>query len=104
VPLPRVRFTVRRLMIAVAVLALLLGATAIRQRRAHFQSLADYHAVQARHIQSSHGSMIRPGGTLVHVPLGSPSRAAYHKDMAIKYEHAASRPWMTVEPDPPLPE
>jgi hypothetical protein len=101
--LPHARFTVRRLMIAVAVFALLLGAMALRQRRSHFQALADYHAFQARHIRSSHGSMIQPSGAYVHIPLGSSSRAEYHKDMGGKYGYAASHPWLPVEPDPPVP-
>ena len=44
---PRVRFTIRRMMVVVAVIALVLGAVAILRRRAHFQRLADYHAETA---------------------------------------------------------
>jgi hypothetical protein len=31
-------------------------------------------------------------------------RAAYHAVMAEKYRHAARYPWLSVDPDPPVPE
>jgi hypothetical protein len=31
-------------------------------------------------------------------------RIAWHDSMRVKYEKAASQPWIAVEPDPPLPE
>lgn len=36
--------------------------------------------------------------------LPSPEVAAYHKAMRKKYEQAATRPWASVEPDPPEPK
>jgi hypothetical protein len=91
------------MMVLVAVIALLLGAAAIQRRRAHLQRLADHHAEMARQLRSSHGSIIRPGGVYVHVPLTHPRLADYHEDLARKYERAARYPWLPVEPDPPEP-
>jgi hypothetical protein len=102
--LTRARFTIRRMMVVVAVIALLLGAAAILRRQAHLQQLADYHAETARQLRSSHGSIIRPDGAYVHVPLTPPRLADYHEDLARKYERAARYPWLPVEPDPPEPE
>ena len=98
------RMTRRRWMVVVAVAALLLGAVAILRRRAHFQVLADYHAEMARHARFDHGSIIRPNGAYVHIPLAAPSLVDYHEDMARKYERAARYPWVPVEPDPPEPK
>jgi hypothetical protein len=102
--LPRTRFTIRRMMVVVAVFALLLGAVAIVRRQAHLQRLADYHAKMAWQLQSSHGTVIRPNGAFVHVPLTPQRLADYHEDLARKYERAARYPWLPVEPDPPEPE
>jgi hypothetical protein len=43
----------------------------------------------------------------MHLPRGSPARlemADYHARMRRKWEYAAMRPWLPVEPDPPRPE
>jgi hypothetical protein len=36
--------------------------------------------------------------------LPGPDVAAYHAAMRKKYERAATRPWKSVEPDPPAPK
>jgi hypothetical protein len=45
--LPRPRFTVRRMMVAVAVVALVLGAVALGVRSREFRNRARYHEVMA---------------------------------------------------------
>ena len=102
--LPRVQFTIGWLMVAVAIIALLLGFVAIPRRRVRLQELADHHAERARITRNSHGSIIRPNGVYVHVPLGPPTLADYHEAMAAKYELAARSPWLPVDPDPPVPK
>jgi hypothetical protein len=101
---PRVRFTIARTMVVVAVIAVLLGAVAMLRRRAYLRKLADYHAEAARHIRFDHGSIIRPDGAYVHIAVAPPRLADYHEDLAGKYERAARYPWLPVEPDPPEPK
>jgi len=57
-PVPRVRFTVRRLMIAVAIVALILGAELTRRRSAQFRLLARSYASAAEF-----DGLILEGGT-----------------------------------------
>ncbi len=102
--LPRVQFAIGWMMVAVAIIALLLGSVAIPRRRAFLQGLADYHAERARITRNSHGSIIRPDGVYVHVPLAPPRLADYREAMAAKYERAARSPWLPVDPDPPVPK
>jgi hypothetical protein len=66
-------------MVAVAALAVLLGAGMTKQRSKAKQAGAG------------------PGDRYQEL-------AAYHDRLRQVYEHAASRPWFAVEPDPPPPE
>jgi hypothetical protein len=102
--LTRVRFTVRRLMVAVAAAGAMSAAVAaIRARSERFRSLAEYHA--ARVAMWSRGS---EGRYRVWVDWRGErvSRAAsgWHADLAGKYERAARHPWLSVAPDPPEPK
>lgn len=115
--LPRVRFTIRRLMVVVAVVATVLaigielrGLTVKRHynypirnrlewlvdRRDHFQRLANYHLEKAgeRHIilDSSDSG-----------PHLTTRRGYWHYQLWKKYSDAAIRPWLPVAPDPPDP-
>jgi hypothetical protein len=133
--LPRVRFTVRRLMIAVAIIAILCGVglqirLAIRlsrlsaeyaQRVAKFADFESTWRKSERHHRQR-GEELRK---LVDDPrqgVGGPefwrrqakgeadeaeklkSLADFHASMKAKYQAAARRPWIDVEPDPPWPE
>jgi hypothetical protein len=84
------RMTTRRWTIAVAVVALLLGAYVTWHRAVHFIRLAALHAAEAQMIRSS--------------PSDDPRLADYHEGLARKYERASARPWLLVDPDPPEPE
>jgi hypothetical protein len=116
--LPRVRFTVRRLMVAVAVIALLSGGEVARrrwvfckQRAAGHRSLQNDLITMAvsreRSIQAARGSG-RAGDTL---PLlwkamaaNDRLRAGHHAAMAGEFQRAASRPWLGIpeeRPEPP---
>jgi hypothetical protein len=101
--IPPVRITIARMMAAVAIIALLLGAVAILRHRAHFQRLADFHAQAARQIRPDRGGIFGPDGAFTHLALGDPKLADYHQDMAGKYERAARKPGLPVAPDPPAP-
>ena len=81
----RPRFTVRRLMVAVAVLAVLLGVG-----RTFF--LAVFYA------RMSYGHLSKK------FTAKSRIEADYHGNLQEKYREAAARPWLHVPPDPPEPE
>ncbi len=100
---PRMRFTVRRMMGAVAIVALLLAWVQMRrrfdERRASFEDQSVIHA--------AHEILQRGGGADVFSGIGeikpNARRAAYHARMRQKYERAARYPWLPIEPDPPPP-
>ena len=90
--LPRVRFTVRRLRITVAIVGLVLaGVIDARRRRERFLRIADFH--ERRSPNGYAGFYL--------VPL-SPTDE-WHDQMGQKYRRAAARPWLPVAPDPPAP-
>ena len=84
------RFTVRRLMVAVAIVALLSGMERLRQRSVAFSSMANYHVIKNSCWAGKYAKDYEKG-------------AAYHSLMWQKYDRAARYPWLSVEPDPPKP-
>jgi hypothetical protein len=90
---PRIRLTVRGMMLAVAILAVVLGVLIERRRR--FRAIAGGY----RSEQASHSSIL--------ISLGrNPAiaeRDAWLRKMVAKYERAAGCPWLPVPPDPPDP-
>jgi hypothetical protein len=116
---PRMRFTVRRLMIAVAVVAIAVWLPIILTRRAKYHRLArefDAKATVARAF-GPRGSLhadavdIRVGTVYVfqREPNGAPfdcvgAHSDYYAAMKAKYERAARYPFLPVAPDPPEPE
>jgi hypothetical protein len=97
--LPRLRFTVRRMMVAVAVVALVLGAVALGVRSGEFRNRARYHEVMA----ASPLLGVKPAPPVFDPVRYTPKWSAYHARLKRKYERAARRPWLFVAPDPPLP-
>ena len=87
-PLPRVRFTVRRMMVATAIAGLVLG---LGGRHAQFRRIAEFHSAKYRKL--AYGSQI------VRV-----FKIRWHAAMAEKYAHASRYPFLPVAPDPPEPE
>ncbi len=111
--IPRVSFTVRRMMVAVAVVALLIGIARLwRTRQLYLEKAADHAGFRALVLRSPltiaywesrwsdqhEGKPAGPGG-----PPFVPARAAYHEAMRLKYERAARYPWLSVPSDPPAP-
>jgi hypothetical protein len=98
--LPRVRFTVRRIMLAVAVVAIVLGGLRLWCLSAHYRALAEVHRQKADEVVR--GTYAGPGGSyhLEWCAWPSPNKE-YHLRLKENYERAASRPWLPVEPDPP---
>jgi hypothetical protein len=111
--LPRVRLTVRRLIIAAGVVEAAAGAEALRRRAEGFRELARYHASeevallgQARLWESGPGvgcADIAPDATPEESARACRRRAAYEAGLSRKYGRAAARPWLPVAPDPPEP-
>jgi hypothetical protein len=100
------RFTVRRLMVMVAVASVAFGAEGLRRRA---QAFAD----RAAHYRSCRRS---PGHLcgMAYALMDEESRRAYDEEiskrtayfelMERKYFRAARHPWEVVEPDPPAPD
>jgi hypothetical protein len=103
---PRVRFTVQRITVAVAVLALALtAADQLRRRRDSFKHLAEEcrRKVSAAYMDEQ---VARAGNRFNHDPR---TTAAYYQlvehysALHEKYEQAAQRPWFFVDNDVPEP-
>jgi hypothetical protein len=110
------RMTMWRWIIVVVVVGLMIGGWVcwLKQRRDYFLSLAQSHqnevasstargkALQSRFVGT-------PGMTseeMIHLQRDYNlmlDRADHHASLARKYERAASRPWLSIEPDPPEP-
>jgi hypothetical protein len=89
------RFRLRALMVAVAIVAVLLGLWAgIERRRADFRRIARYHSYRNLGLLVDSRSL---------TPLEL-RRDEWHAALAKKYTRAARYPWLPVEPDPPEPE
>jgi hypothetical protein len=86
------RFTVRRLMVAVAIIGAALGVTIERHDR--FRWTASRHRGQVPILPR-----IKPVGMEAKVWR----LYKWHESMARKYEHAARYPWLPVAPDTPEP-
>jgi hypothetical protein len=108
-----VRFTMRRIVVAVAVIAIVLGALVTMGRRIRrFDGLATYHESQIMGVMygtpgpdrtmtfslSSHDRNGRP------LPPQQQIIDRWHFQMKERYRRAAVRPWLPIEPDPPEPE
>jgi hypothetical protein len=106
--LPRVRFTVRRMMIAVAVLALLLAiAASLLRRSLAYQRAASLHRDAAMECAQSLGK-IPTGNYDLRTELRHNNlmlrRMEWHFNVRAHYLSVVRRPWIAVEPDPPYPE
>lgn len=100
----RGRLTLRAMMIAVAVLAVLLGLGVRQWRRArdgYYRHEARMHRIDEesdRNAAEFHKGSSNPATAAMFA-----ARAEYHAAMARKYEDALARGLTTVEPDPPPP-
>jgi hypothetical protein len=100
--LPRLRFTVRRMMIGVVVGGIMLGLATWFERRA-----VSFRQAEARHYQKwldlapvpapDHPGPLQPA-------RWTDARRDYEWAMVDKYHSAARSPWFPIAPDPPEPK
>jgi hypothetical protein len=91
--LPRPRFSVRWLMILVAVVAVAMPLVP-RARK-----WADRRSKEFRRLSAIHEIE-----EIIGKVNAEPTRESYHKELAAKYEWASRYPWLPVWPDPPEPK
>jgi hypothetical protein len=110
---PRFRFTVRGMMVAVAIAAVIMGAATLMVRRRGYLALAEKYTVEERlYVVSARGAerdrdkrgseaVVRTWAQRA-VRLAGEAREAAR--LRMKYERAARYPWLPVAPDPPEPK
>ena len=100
--LPRVRFTVRRIMVLVSIVALIAGAAVeVERRRARFRGMAASYLPEPNPRPSGRSGPIEEGEI---IRKQQACRYLYNKSMHNKYEFAGRHPWLPVSPDPPEPD
>ena len=116
--LPRIRLSLRGMMLVIAVIGATLGL--IEERRARFARIANAHAMERVNLQLSEldvyiitkakqiGEDRSPSVLAAYerswreaLPLAR--FVEHHAQMSEKYERASSRPWLPVATDPPAP-
>lgn len=105
--LPSVRFTIRSLMIVVAIAGLALAGLQVRRRQTTYRQQAAAHAAQEVALRTRAewaGRMARKGYVPRREEVDSRAQADHHARLKVLYEQAASRPWMSITPDPPGPK
>jgi hypothetical protein len=105
-----VRFTMRRIVVAIAVIATVLGAlVGVGRRIRRFDRLGFYHRTQIVGVLYGHSG---PDGEMIYVPSSVDQKGRpvtprqqiidrWHEQMAQRYWRAARYPWLDVALDPP---
>src|SRR3954469_24445016 len=97
---PRVRFTVRRMMVAIAVIAMLLCGAMMGKRWVGCYRRASLYAAGERQWREM-AARDRGDPRSIAATWG-PQIAEDYAQLARKYRRAMWRPWSPVAPDPPL--
>jgi len=98
---PRPRFTVRRLMVAVALVAILLGAgLQLEQLRDRYRAEALQYAQMEWVARATAWSRVR----YVCDAVRNERRARHYGALKRKYDFASRYPWLPLTADPPAPE
>jgi hypothetical protein len=101
--LPRPRFTLSRLMVAVAIAGVVMAIPIGMKRRTEaFQAIAERHSSIDYGFRRNEGP--EPRWTDSEGKRVTTDRVNWHRHLASKYRHAALYPLQLVEPDPPEPE
>ena len=105
--LARPHFSVRGLMILVAIVAILIWAKSrLDARRVYFHELVRQY--YDKRWNASAFSYSGPGGEVMEARMKADAQkrarvTAYYSDLILKYEYAREHPWLPVAPDPPEP-
>jgi hypothetical protein len=111
--LHRPRFTVRRMMVAVAIAAVSTWGAQAAFRWRDYRTRADVHASEQTRLRAELAPYVAfkgksgrfPGcGTFQYSLMVDLERAEWHALLEAKYRRASLRPWLPVAPDPPAPE
>jgi hypothetical protein len=117
--MPRVRFAMKRMMLAMAALALIMGGLRIAWLRDGYRKAAAFHAatenlqrVFLEGAKTEEELALAFGYELPGEEKAQQAakiqimqrKADNFAAMRRKYERAAARPWMAVDPDPPSPQ
>ena len=113
--MPRPRLSIRRLMLIVAVVAAMLGGLIeygrLTRVAAAYRAKAEDHAGLEKTLRMIIGQTgpnspidISPGEGLRSRRFTAKVVAEFQAGLARKYERAARYPWLSVEPDPAVPE
>src|SRR4051812_5953995 len=111
--LPRVRFTIRWLMIAVAIVGLVLGGEIIRRRQWAYRTSVAYHASEEGRMLLLLGGGFTHGtdetGKRQRMQIGRNldreqvrQRWLHHSVMKDRYQRVARFPWLSIRSDPPM--
>ncbi len=120
--LPRPRFTIRMLMIAVAVAGAAFGGLEARRRYRSIVALSESYSRTARMYSETVDQVLRDASCWDRIPSekkkipdpypfytlddavdharNSREKARRYRALASKYERSARSPWLSVEPDP----
>ena len=102
-PPRRVRFTMRRMMAIVALVALLFETETLRRRRRDFLVRAEKCDASARAALKWANSYNRKFGRVYQEEIDERAQAAEFVRKARHYRYAAAYPWLVFEPDPASP-
>ncbi len=115
------RFTVRRMMVAVAVIATAIATEQTRRRWMFYRGMVEFHAKREQSYRvlipiaesltkderfqptREDGSPAYVCGNLMRGIRESPAQTPYHARQRQRYEHAVWCPWESVLPEPPPP-
>ena len=98
--MPRLRFTVRRMMAAIVVVAILLGAgLELVRRRERILRMSEAHVGFA----GLEGTLDVTDEGPAYFGLKT-EKGRWHEFMRRKYDYYGHHPWLPVPPDPPEPD
>lgn len=100
---PRVQFTVRRMMLAVAVSAMLMGTARAGWHCYYCVRMAEVHAWMGAMGYGRCGMERPTAEEELAYKEHNRKLAGYHARIEKKYRRAAWRPWEPILPDPPYP-
>jgi hypothetical protein len=111
--MPRFRFTVRRMMVVVAIVAVIFAVGGMVRRSMRLRERAEFHermgreeAEATRAVEDLARGADDPqyAAEVRAVAAASARLGGWHTRMGAKYRKLARHPWLPVEPDPPEPE